>query len=242
MITVEKVSKRFGRQRALRDISFDIDAGEVVGFVGQNGAGKTTCLRILAGFLAADSGRIVVGGLDLSGQRVMASRAIGYVPEGAPSYPDMRVEEYLRFRSRLKGASRSAAWARVDELIEQLGLSDRRRTLIARLSRGFRQRVGLADALVAKPKVLLLDEPTSGLDPIQVRELISIVTDTTPNVTCLWSSHTLAELEAVLGRLIVLAEGQVTADGSPEQLRKQAGLPDHADLAALLAAQKVDPA
>ena len=212
MIRLEQVDKRYGETHALRGVSFHVARGEVVGLVGRNGAGKTTALRVLSGFLRADAGTVTVEG------------RLGYLPEGPPLYPDMRVDEYLRFRGRLKGVARRDLAARVDEAIEVVSLGDRRRTLIGRLSRGYRQRVGLADALVARPDALALDEPTSGLDPAQVRELRALLTRVGAERAVLLSSHALADLEAIATRLVVLADGRLVGDGTPADLRARFGL------------------
>lgn len=230
MIRLEQVDKRFGATQALSGVSFDVAAGEVVGLVGENGAGKTTALRVLSGFLRPDAGRVWVGDVDAVADRRAAARRIGYLPEGPPLYPEMRVEEYLRFRARLKGVGRREVASRVGEAMEAVALGERRRTLIGRLSRGYRQRVGLADALVGRPEVLLLDEPTSGLDPAQVRELRKVVSEVGAARAVILSSHALAELEAVAGRLVVLARGRVVGDGRPAELRAELGLRADASL------------
>jgi len=226
VLCLEQVEKRFGRARALAGVSFEVARGEVVGLVGPNGAGKTTALRILSGFLRPDSGKVTVDGIDVVTDRRAAAARIGYLSEGPPLHPDMRVGEYLRFRARLKGAP----VARVAEVMELVAVSEKRRVLIGRLSRGYRQRVGLADAVLSAPGALLLDEPTSGLDPMQVRELRKLLGTIGQERAVLLSSHALADLEAVAARLVVLSAGRVVADGAPDALRARFGLAAGASL------------
>jgi ABC-2 type transport system ATP-binding protein len=224
VIRLEQVDKRFGATRALDRVSFSVAAGEVVGLVGPNGAGKTTALRVLSGYLRPDGGAVSVDGIDAIARRREAAARIGYLAEGPPLYPELRVEEHLRFRARLKGIAARDMSARVDEVLERVSAGDVRRTLIGRLSRGYRQRVGLADALLGRPPVLVLDEPTSGLDPAQVRDLRRLLGELAGDRAVLLSSHALAELEAVAARLVVLARGRVVGDGRPDELRARFGL------------------
>ncbi len=230
MIRVERVGKYFGASRVLRDVSFSVGRGEVIGFVGPNGAGKTTMLRIITGFLDCDTGRVRVDGLDVAAERSAACARIGYLPESVPLYDDMRVEEYLRFRARAKAVRRSEVARCVGGAIAQAGIDDHRRRLIGRLSKGYRQRVGIADALVARPPILVLDEPTAGLDPVQVRGFRALLGELSQDHTILLSSHVLAEVGAVASRLVVLARGRVVASGSEGELRQRAGLPEGATL------------
>lgn len=230
MIRVEGLAKRFGSTVALRDVSFRVARGEVVGFVGPNGAGKTTTLRIITGFIDPDAGRAIVDGIDVAREGARARQRIGYLPESAPLYRDMRVAEYLLFRARLKGQSRREAATRVDAVVEQVGIADHRRRLIGRLSKGYRQRVGLADALVARPPILILDEPTAGLDPIQVREFRRLLIELAEQLTVLLSSHILTEIEAVASRVVVLSQGDIVGAGRVQELRHDAGVPADASL------------
>ncbi len=230
LIRLEQVEKSFGATRALDRVSFAVQRGEVVGLVGPNGAGKTTALRVLSGFLRPDGGAVWVDGIDAVARRREAATRIGYLPEGPPLYPELRVEEHLRFRARLKGVPRRELAARVDEVLERVSATDRRRVLIGRLSRGYRQRIGLADALLGRPDVLLLDEPTSGLDPAQVRDLRKLLVELAGDRAVVLSSHALAELEAVAARLVVLAAGRVAGDGRPDELRARFGLEAGASL------------
>ena len=226
MIRVDGLCKRFGRTVALDGVSFSVERGQVVGFAGVNGAGKTTPLRILAGYLAADRGSSRVAGLDVARARAGAAASVGYLAEAAPLYDDMRVADFLRFRARIKGVARADLAARVAGAIERMSLADRRRAAIATLSRGSRQRVALADALVAAPPVLLLDEPTAELDPVQVRELRASIGALAGDHTVLLSSHRLDELEALAQRVVVLANGRVVAIGSPGELAGDRTLED----------------
>lgn len=224
MIKVKGLAKCFGKNTVLSDLSFHIKAGEVVGFIGANGAGKTTTLRILSGFLDADRGKIKIAGHDIAKEREAACQCIGYMPEGAPLYDNMRVGEYLRFRANLKGVKKNSVEERVSQLVAELELGKYVGTLISRLSKGFRQRVALADALVGDPPVLLLDEPTSGLDPLQRRSFRRLLGKSSRQRCVLFSSHVLPEVEAVVSRFLVLNKGKLVADGTMEALRESASL------------------
>jgi ABC-2 type transport system ATP-binding protein len=233
MVRLEDVSVRLGRTDALRSVSLSAARGEVVGLVGPNGAGKTTALRVLAGFLGVDRGRAEVGGVDLAHDRLAALAQVGYLPEAVPLHDEMRVDDYLDFRARLKGVARGERRARIADVIERFGLGERRRSVIGRLSKGLRQRVGLCDALLARPAVLLLDEPTTGLDPGQLAGLRALVAALGGEHTVVLSSHALGELEQVAGRWVVLAGGRVVGDGTPAALRAGLGLPVDAPLDAV---------
>jgi ABC-2 type transport system ATP-binding protein len=224
-ILARELTKRYGRTDALRGVSFTVEAGEVVGFVGPNGAGKSTALRILTGFLDPDAGTAEIAGCDIVGQRKQAQTRIGYMPESVPLYLDMRVHEYLGFRARLKGVTRPAVGARLDAALALCGLEDQRRRLIGQLSRGYRQRVGLADALIADPPILILDEPTAGLDPVQTRAFRALLGQLGADRSVLVSSHDLGDIEAVADRIVVLAGGQVVGNGTLDELRAGLGLP-----------------
>ena len=201
------IHKRFGRTIALGGVSLVARRGEVLGFVGQNGAGKSTALRIASGFLDPDRGSARIMGRDVRTERSRARQAIGYLPESAPLYRDMRVSEFLRFRARLKGVVRGAVNRRIAEVCDRLGLADHQRAVIGTLSRGYRQRVGLADALIGEPPILLLDEPTSGLDPMQRRELRTLLADLAGQHTIVLSSHALTEIETLASRVVVPGPG-----------------------------------
>ncbi len=223
MIQVEGISRRFGAVQALDGVSFTVGRGEVVGFLGPNGAGKTTALRIIAGYLAAGAGRVRVDGIDVAEAPEAAQAKLGYLPENAPLYGDMRVGEYLAFRARLKGVARARLRSQVDEAIDRLALGDARRRPIAELSKGYRQRVGLADALVARPPILLLDEPTAGLDPNQIRDVRHVIRELGRERAVLLSSHILPEIEVVATRVVILVKGRVVAEDRPGALRGAAG-------------------
>lgn len=226
MIRVDGVHKAYGRTAALTDVSFEIGAGQLCGFVGPNGAGKTTALRIIAGYLAADRGAVTVDGVSMADQPRRAAGRIAYLPEHNALYGDMRVEAYLRFRARVKGVARRGVAEAVDRALAAANLGERRRSVISTLSRGFRQRVGIADAVVAAPAALLLDEPMAGLDPVQVREFRELVRGLAGEHTVLLSSHDLAQIESLCERVVVLVGGRVVADGAPDQLRGDRSLED----------------
>lgn len=218
MIHVSHLSRRFGELAALDDVSFDVARGEVVGILGVNGAGKTTAMRILTGYLPATSGVARVAGFDVLRESLQARRHIGYLPENVPLYREHRVSEMLEFQARLHKLPRAEMKRRIPAVLERVGIQDRQRALIGNLSRGQRQRVGLAVALLPEPDVLVLDEPTSGLDPIQRLEVRALVRDLASKHTVLVSSHILPEIEAVCPRVIILHQGRVAADGSRQEL------------------------
>ncbi|MHC4892660.1 MAG: ABC transporter ATP-binding protein [Planctomycetota bacterium] len=223
MIDVRDLTKTFGQHVAVSDLSFRLEAGEVVGFLGPNGAGKTTTMRMLTGFLPPTRGTIRVAGFDVLRESLAVRQRIGYLPENVPLYREHRVDEMLRFHGRLHGLSRSELSRRADEVLERVGLTERRRSRIGSLSRGLRQRAGLAVALLPRPDVLILDEPTSGLDPLQRIEVRRLIRELTEDHTVLLSSHILAEVEAVCPRVIILDRGRVAADGSPDELVRTLG-------------------
>lgn len=218
MIDVEHLSKHFGVTKAVDDISFGVGKGEVVGFLGPNGAGKTTTIRVLTGYHPATAGSAQVNGFDVYKDSVQVRRSIGYLAENVPVYPDLRVEEYLQYRAALKGVPRRERKAAVERAMERADIIDVRRKLCGHVSRGYRQRVGIADALVASPPILILDEPTSGLDPNQRRKVKELVLELAQEHTILFSSHILAEVEDVSSRVIIIDRGQIRADGSPDEL------------------------
>ncbi len=223
MIRVRQLSKRFGQTLAVDDLSFDVERGEVIGFLGPNGAGKTTTIRVLTCFHPASSGSAEVAGYDVAQQPVKVRRSLGYLPENVPIYPDLRVEEYLGYRAALKGVPRRARRVHVERAMERAGVLDVRRKLVGTVSRGYRQRVGLADALVANPPILILDEPTSGLDPNQRRRIKQLVRELAEEHTVLFSSHILAEVQDVSSRILVIHRGRLRADGTPQQLVASSG-------------------
>ena len=223
MIEVRDIAKSFGRVRAVRGVSFDVGRGEVAGLLGANGAGKTTTLRMITGFLPPDAGVIRIVGLDMAQQSVEARRRIGYLPESAPAYSEMLARDYLTYRARLFGLDRRAVRARVGHVMDRCGLGPVARRRIGHLSKGFRQRVGLASALLHDPEVLVLDEPTNGLDPAQIRAARELIKELAQDRTVLISSHILPEIELMCDRVIIMAAGQVRADGRVSELLAGSG-------------------
>lgn len=219
MIQVEHLTKRYGPRQAVSDVSFRVDKGEIVGFLGPNGAGKSTTLRMVTGFVAPSAGSVRVDGIDALERPLEARKRIGYMPEGVPLYPEMRVREYLQYRAELKGVARKRLAAAVDRSLEQAGVTDARDRIIGQLSKGYRQRVGLADALVADPPLLILDEPTAGLDPNQIRQVRDLVRSFAGDKTVFLSTHILPEVEATCGRVIIINKGRVVGEGPPDSLR-----------------------
>src|SRR5687768_4780569 len=219
MIEVERLTKDYGTVVAVRDVSFSVGKGEVVGFLGPNGAGKSTTLRIIAGFLGATSGRVRVSGHDIATESLAARRALGYMPEAAPLYPELRVREYLDFRAALKQVPARERKKAVERALELGKIADVAETLIGHLSKGYRQRVALADALVSKPGLLILDEPTAGLDPNQILEVRRLLRELGESHTILLSTHILSEVEAVCDRALVIARGRLVAQGTIDELR-----------------------
>lgn len=219
MITVEHLTKRYASVTAVDDISFKIEPREIVGFLGPNGAGKTTALRVLTGFQTATAGMVMVDGHDVFRKPEAVKRAIGYLPENVPLYPEMRVSEYLHYRAALKKVPRSRRDQAVDRSIERCGIGEVSRRIIGQLSKGYRQRVGLADALIADPKILILDEPTIGLDPNQIRQVRELIRELGRERTVILSSHILPEVEAVCSRVLIINKGRIVGSGPPEELR-----------------------
>jgi ABC-2 type transport system ATP-binding protein len=221
MIEVHHLTKRYGSHPAVDDVSFTVQAGEIVGLLGRNGAGKSTTMRVLACYMPATSGSARVAGYDVFRDADEVRRRIGYMPENNPLHLDMRVREYLKFRARLKGLSRAESRERVDVVTEECGLTEVSRKVIQTLSKGFRQRVGLADALVHEPELVILDEPTIGLDPHQIRAVRQMIKDLSPRHTVLFSSHILSEVEMTCQRVLILHEGRILAADSTENLQKR---------------------
>lgn len=221
MIKVEGVTKRYGPNTAVNNISFEVERGEIVGFLGPNGAGKTTTMRILTGFLPPTSGTASVGGLDVSKSPVEVKRRIGYLPETPPLYPELEVSAYLRFVAGIKGIPRKEIGRRVECVLERTASTEVRDTLVAKLSKGYRQRVGLAQALIHSPEVLVLDEPTSGLDPKQIIEVRRLIRSLAGEHTIILSTHILPEVSETCGRVIIINEGRIEASDTPENLTAQ---------------------
>jgi ABC-2 type transport system ATP-binding protein len=221
MIEVENLCKWYGPTLAVDRLSFAIPAGQIVGFLGPNGAGKSTTLRILTGYMPATSGTVRVAGHDVFTDSLAVRSKIGYLPENTPLYPEMRVEEYLHYRGRLHGMDHAARRQRIDRVCDLCGLAAVRRRLIGQLSRGNRQRVGLAQALLHDPPVLILDEPTASLDPNQITHVRQLIQDLRDKHTIILSTHILPEVEKTAGRLLVIASGKIVAEGTPDELRQR---------------------
>lgn len=219
MIEVANLTKRYAGRTAVSDISFTVGRGEIVGLLGPNGAGKSTTMRILACYLPATSGTVRVAGLDVFRQSEEVRRRIGYMPENNPLHYDMRVREYLKFRARLKGLGRKQSRQRVDVVLEQCSLTDVSHRIVGQLSKGYRQRVGLADALVHEPELIILDEPTIGLDPNQIRAVRQLIKDLANTHTVLISTHILPEAEMTCNRMVIMYEGTILAADTPENLQ-----------------------
>ena len=223
MIEVQNLTKFYGSQAAIQDLSFTVQRGEIVGFIGPNGAGKSTTMRILAGFLSATEGTVRVAGHDVSAESEEVRRRVGFMPENNPLHEDMRVREYLKFRARLKGLNREESRDRVGDVMEQLSLTDVQHRMIGALSKGYRQRVGLADALVHEPELLILDEPTIGLDPHQIRTVRQHIKELGRDHTVLISSHILPEVEVTCTQLLIFQEGNILAADTPRGLEQRLG-------------------
>ncbi len=219
MIVVENLCKSYGSVQAVRDVSFRVDPKEVVGFLGPNGAGKSTTLRIMAGFLGATRGRVRIDGHDIVEEPIAARACIGYMPENVPLYPEMRVREYLKFRAEIKAVARSRRNEAVDRAMHDARIADHAEKLIGQLSKGYRQRVGLADALVSRPPVLILDEPTAGLDPNQIREVRELIRSLARQHTVLLSTHIMSEVESTCDRALVIHKGRLVGQGALDELR-----------------------
>lgn len=219
MIEVRELTRRYGAFTAVDRISFDVGGGEIVGLLGPNGAGKSTTMRMLTGYLPPTSGGATVAGYDVVRESAEVRRVLGYLPENCPLYHDMKVTEYLEFRGRLRRMDRATRRRRIGEVMERCWLTAMRGRLIGHLSKGYRQRVGLADSLLHDPKVLILDEPTVGLDPGQILETRKLIRELSGRHTVMLSTHILPEVEAVCGRVIVIAGGRVVATGTLAELR-----------------------
>ncbi|MDR2530513.1 MAG: ABC transporter ATP-binding protein, partial [Oscillospiraceae bacterium] len=218
MIEVSALTKTYGKKRGIDRISFSIGEGEIVGFLGPNGAGKTTTMNIVTGYLSADSGAAYIGGVDVLEDPMTAKKKIGYLPEQPPLYLDMTVEEYLNFIFELKLVSGVKRREHLSEICELVGVTDHYRRLIKNLSKGYKQRVGLAQALIGNPEVLVMDEPTVGLDPKQIIEIRNVIKNLGKNRTIILSTHILQEVSAICERVLVINNGQIVADDRPDNL------------------------
>ena len=220
-IEVDNLTKRYDAITALSQVTFQVQPGEIMGFLGPNGAGKTTALRILTGMLAPTAGVVRIDGLDVTERSLEVRRRIGYLPEHVALYPELRVTEYLQYRAALKGVPAQDRPARMAAAIEQCQLGDVARRLIGRLSKGYRQRVGLADCLLARPKILILDEPTVGLDPHQIRQTRELIAQLGRTATLLLSTHILPEVEMTCHRVAIINQGRIVAVDTPDRLRRR---------------------
>jgi ABC-2 type transport system ATP-binding protein len=221
MIQVENLVKRYSGFTAIHGLTFSVQKGEIVGFLGPNGAGKSTTMKILSCFMPATSGRAQVAGFDTYSESLEVRKRIGYMPENVPLYPEMRVNEYLHFRAALKGVPKSKRKSEVDHVSERCGITDVSRKIIGHLSKGYRQRVGLADTLVHSPELIILDEPTIGLDPNQIRQVRELIKDLGKSHTVLLSTHILPEVEMTCSRVIIINRGTIVASDTPENLKKR---------------------
>ena len=221
MIEVENLTKRYGPTLAVSDVSFNVERGEVLGFLGPNGAGKTTTMRVITGFLPPTRGKVRVAGYDVVEEPLEAKRRTGYLPEAPPVYPDMTVDEYLAFVARIKGVSHRDIKSRMEEVEEKCAVTDVRRRQIGKLSKGYRQRVGLAQALIHNPDVLVLDEPTAGLDPKQIIETRELIKGLGGQHTIILSTHILPEVSKTCQRVVVINGGRIVAVGTPDELTRR---------------------
>ncbi|MEY4581870.1 MAG: hypothetical protein RL701_6573 [Pseudomonadota bacterium] len=219
MIEVENLTKKYADRTAVHGISFSVRKGEIIGFLGPNGAGKSTTLRMLTGYLPPTEGSIRIGTIDAVRDVVGARRFIGYLPESVPLYREMRVVEYLRYRARLKGVASAKVAGRVDHALTQADIRDVKDRIIGQLSKGYRSRVGIADALVADPPLLILDEPTAGLDPNQIRQVRDLIRGMAGEKTVLLSTHILPEVESTCSRVLIIDKGRLVGEGAPNALR-----------------------
>ena len=221
MIKVSNLSKKYVGKPAVDNISFNVESGEIVGFLGPNGAGKTTTIRMLTGYIPPTSGTALIGGYDIFLNSLISKQKIGYMPENVPLYDDMRVREYLLFRAELKGLRGQDVRKHMNEALELCSIKDIKSQMISSLSKGFRQRVGLADALINKPPLLILDEPTNGLDPSQIRSFRELIKELAENHTILISTHILSEVELTCDRVLIINKGQMIGNNTPLELSEK---------------------
>src|ERR1700691_5612721 len=226
MIEVKNLTKAYGSFVAVKGISFKAERGQILGFLGPNGAGKTTTMRIITGFMPASSGTVAIDGLDIFTNSLEARRRIGYLPETPPLYSDMRVSAYLRFVARLRGVKRAAVAGAVEHMLEVCGLTDMSSRICGQLSKGYRQRVGLAQALIHNPPVLVLDEPTIGLDPRQIHEIRELIHNVSGERTIVLSTHILPEVSHICDKVVIIADGRVVLEEYLKQLPAGTSLED----------------
>lgn len=219
-ISVKNISKRFGEQWAVHDISFEVNSGEIVGFIGPNGAGKSTTMKMITGYLPPTAGEVLINGLNTRENAMEVKKMIGYLPENNPLYHDMYVKEYLLYSAGLYGLKGKKATSRVDEIIALVGLTPEKHKKIGNLSKGYKQRVGISQALIHDPEVLILDEPTSGLDPNQIIEIRNLISSVGREKTVMLSTHIMQEVEAICDRVIILDEGKIRANETASEIGK----------------------
>jgi ABC-2 type transport system ATP-binding protein len=218
ILTVEHISKSFGTLQAVDDVSFEINQGDIVGFLGKNGAGKTTLMRIVTSFIAASSGKVFIDGDDITKHPLTIRQKMGYLPETPPLYTNMTVLQYLKFAAEIKGVSSKRLTIQVDRVLEECNLQRVKQKSISTLSKGYKQRVGIAQAIIHEPKLLILDEPTSGLDPMQVQQVLALIDTQREQRTVLLSTHTLPEVEKIAQRILMIKSGKLVIDESLETL------------------------
>jgi ABC-2 type transport system ATP-binding protein len=224
MVEIKNLTKRFGAFKAVDNVSFTVDKGEVLGFLGPNGAGKSTTMKMATGFLSPDGGSVTIGGNDISTHPIDVKKRIGYLPEGAPLYGDMTPRAFLKFVASIRGLNRSEMQRRIDAVVEQVSLAEVLNKPIDTLSKGFKRRVGLAQAILHDPEVLILDEPTDGLDPNQKHEVRNLIASMSAGKVIILSTHILEEVEAVCSRAIIIAAGKLVTDGTPAELLARSSL------------------
>jgi ABC-2 type transport system ATP-binding protein len=220
MLIVKQISKNFGSFQALDKVSFEMNQGDIVGLLGKNGAGKTTLMRILTSFIAASSGSVSIEGDDIIKHSLDIRQKIGYLPEKPPLYGDMTVQSYLKFAAEIKGVPKNKRLSQLSKVLEECDLQQVKQKTIANLSKGYKQRVGIAQAIIHEPKLLILDEPTSGLDPMQIQQVLALVKNQRDQRTVLLSTHTLTEIEQVAQRVIMIKSGRIVLDDSLDRLLK----------------------
>jgi len=220
-IVIEELTKKYGEQKAVNNISFEVKTGEVVGFLGPNGAGKSTTMKMITCYMSPTSGDIKLDGLSVLNQPEEIKKKIGYLPENNPLYTDMAIVDYLRFTAEIQGVEKSQISTRISQMIDMCGLGVEKHKKINELSKGYRQRVGLAQAMIHDPEVLILDEPTTGLDPNQIIEIRKLIKELGKEKTVILSSHILSEVEATCDRILIINRGRIVADGSADTLRHQ---------------------
>jgi len=221
-IIIQNLTKRYGSQNAVDDISFEVKTGEIVGFLGPNGAGKTTTMKIITNFIAATKGDVSIGGKSMKEDAEELKKHIGYLPENNPIYEDVPIMDYLKFVAELQGIPKEKIPARIKEIIKKVGLNDEKHKKIFELSKGYKQRVGLAQALIHDPDILILDEPTTGLDPNQIIEIRKLIRELGKEKTVILSTHILPEVEAIADRILIINKGKIVANGTAEMLRNKA--------------------